>query len=277
MATDPSTIIEDEPLELDVNDIIQPEEGAPTPETEEDAEETIVGFGEDGDGDDDQGGTDLVRHMRSEFKRVQAENRELRARLPVDKPIDAGPKPTLESLEWDEEKFEAALLAWNDRTRQAKDSQTEAQRQQEAIQEQWQAELASYNEKKVALKLPDFDDAETTVKASLDAMQQTVLIKACANPAAVVAALGKSPGRLTDIAKIKDPIKLAVALNNLERDVKVTTRKKPPAPESHVRGAAPLSTGNSDKRLAELEKEADRTGDRSKVIQYRREQRASAS
>ena len=52
-------------------------------------------------------------------------------------------------------------------------------------------------------------------------------------------------------------------------------QKKPTVkPEEPVKGSAPLSSNPWKKRLEQLEEEAGRTGNRTKIIQYKRELRA---
>jgi hypothetical protein len=107
-----------------------------------------------------------------------------------------------------------------------------------------------------------------TATLSLDMVQQAVIVKAAADPALFLYALGKSEAKRAELAKIQDPIKLAAAVARMEGAVKVTTRKAP-APDRAQRGSAPMP-GGADKELEKLEKEADRTGDRTKVIAYKR-------
>jgi hypothetical protein len=65
-------------------------------------------------------------------------------------------------------------------------------------------------------------------------------------------------------------------LGSLEKDIKVTKRNAPAA-DTAVRGStASAALPASDKELERLEKEADRTNDRSKVIAYRRKQREAS-
>jgi hypothetical protein len=49
---------------------------------------------------------------------------------------------------------------------------------------------------------------------------------------------------------------------------KPRTTARPPAPDTPVRGKV-IAAGSADKMLDKLEKEAERTGDRSKVIAHK--------
>ena len=87
-----------------------------------------------------------------------------------------------------------------------------------------------------------------------------------------VYALGKNPKKLAELASIKDPVRFAVAVAKLETQLKVSTRKPPPPPPKITSGSAPVS-GSVDSTLERLRAEAERTGDYTKVIQYKRSKR----
>ena len=127
----------------------------------------------------------------------------------------------------------------------------------------------------VSAEVDDFDGAEHVVQSTLSQLQQNMIVHAVDKPELVIYALGSNPAKAKELAAIKDPVRFAVAIGKLETQLKVQPRKQPPAPERHVRGTAGGAT--IDNTLERLEAEADRTGDRSKVIAYKREQRAKAA
>ena len=86
----------------------------------------------------------------------------------------------------------------------------------------------------------------------------------------------KNPAKAKELSSITDPVKFAFAVAKLEAQLKVTPRKAPPPPERAVRGTAPVS-GTVDSTLERLREEAARTGDMSKVMAYRRQQKAQAN
>jgi hypothetical protein len=105
--------------------------------------------------------------------------------------------------------------------------------------------------------------------------QQAVALQAASDPAALVVALARSPAKLAELAKIDNPWKLSAAIAKLEGSVKVVTRKK--GPNSTVRPKARRQWQvSSDDRLKALEKEAEKTGVRTKLIAYKRELKAQA-
>ena len=202
---------------------------------------------------------ELVRKLRerdAEFERVKGAGQQQAA-------VVLGEKPTLESCDYDGEKFADALEGWHDRKRQA-DAQAAADRyQQQQAQNAWQAKLDTYGKAKVALKVPDYDDAEATLQDTLSVVQQGIILNGADNAAHVVYALGKSPAKAKELAGITDPVKFAFAVAKLETTLKITTRKTAPAPERQVRGtvAGAAATMGANRKLEQLREESRKTGD----------------
>lgn len=228
--------------------------------------------------EDDSKAPEWVREVRK-TNRAQAQKiRELEQKLQGSAPAvpELGPKPTLESCDYDEGKFEQQLDAWKERKRGAEAAQAEQRKANEAAQADWQTRLTAYGEAKKGLKVSDFDDAEAAATESLSQTQQAILVKGAENPALLVYALGKNPKMAKELSSITDPVQFAFAAARLETKLKVTPRKTAPLPETTVRGSAPVA-GAVDSTLARLEAEADKTGDRTKVIAYKRQQRQKAA
>lgn len=223
-----------------------------------------------------------VRELRKEAKEAKKRVRELEqaeaARQAAVAPAapTVGEKPTPEQFDFDSEAYGEALLAWNDRKKKADEAATAARTEQEAAQAAWNARLTGYNAAKVALKVPDFDDAEQVVRETMSQTQIGVMLNGADKPELLVYALGRNPAKAKELAGIKDPVRFAFAVAKLETQLKVAPRNTPPAPERQVRGTAGGATA-VDNTLARLEAEADRTGDRTKVAAYRREQRNKAA
>ena len=110
---------------------------------------------------------------------------------------------------------------------------------------------------------------------ALSVTQQGIIVKGAQNAAVVIYALGKNSTKLKELSSITDPVKFAFAVANLEKDLKVTTRKAPPPPEKTVTGSAPKS-GVVDSQLERLRAEAEKTGNYSKVAQYQRQKRKAS-
>lgn len=192
------------------------------------------------------------------------------------KPEDAGPEPQLEEFDFDGIKYRDALLAWNERKRKADEMAAKQREEQEAAATAWQKKLDAYKAAGAALKVEDFDGAEHIIRETMSPTQQAVIVSGADKPELVVYALGRNPALAKELAAIKDPVKFAFRIAKLETQLKVTPRNTPPAPEKQVRGTAGGATA-VDNTLARLEAEADRTGDRSKVLAYKREQRNKAA
>ena len=239
----------------------------------DDEEEEVLTFGDDltEEKPDD---SSTIKHLREEVKKLRKEVREREAAPAAPQQIEVGEKPTLESCDFDEEKFETALDAWKERKAASERQQTEATEAQRKQAEEWQGELRRYNEEKTKLGYADVDEAEETVTAALSEVQQAVLVKVADNPAKVLYALAKHPDRLADVAKINDPLKFAGALARLEGQLKVVKKRKAPEPEAIERASGSMNAGKRDKQLERLEKEADQTGDRTKLVAYKKKLRA---
>jgi hypothetical protein len=123
------------------------------------------------------------------------------------------------------------------------------------------------------LPVKDFDDAEATVLADLDTVQQNLLLRA-KDHEKLVYALGKNDKERARMAAIKDYADFAIEVGRLENKLKVTPRKVPP-PERRMSGSAP-GKAIADAELAKLEAEAARTGDRTKVAAYHRRKSLAA-
>jgi hypothetical protein len=247
-------------------------------ETSDDADEVIVTIGDtpSPEESEEQKAPAWVKELRKSHRETQRENRELKQKLeamnqPEATQVKLGPKPKLEDHDYDTEKYEAELASWYDKKRQADQQAADAEAAQEAQQKAWQEKLNVYAEKKSKLKVKDFDDAEANVLGVFDQTQQGIVVQGADDPALTIYALGKNEAKLKELAAIKDPVKFSFAVAKLETQLKVKNRKAPP-PEKTVTGTAPKS-GSVDSELERLRDEASRTGDYSKVHQYKRQKK----
>lgn len=237
------------------------EAGADTPAEGEpqEPEELVITIGDDEPQPENE--TRTLREMRARLREASQELRELKRAKAQEqqKPEDpVGPKPTIESCDWDAEAFESQLFAWTERKRADDDKKREAQRQQEQQQQEWAQRLAGYEKAKKALKVPDFEVAEDRVKDVLSDMQQAILMEA-ESTATLVYAIGNAPKRLAELAAITNPVKFAMAVARLETQVK-TTPKKSYTPEAKVQsGNGGAMAGKAN--LEALREKARKTGD----------------
>jgi len=259
-------------LELEAADEIEGEEqgqegqGGEAEATGDDQED-LIGFGDEGAAPAQDDTTSTLRQLREELRRQQRENAELRKATAKPK-VELGPKPTLESAGYDEDQFEQALDDWKSRKALIEREEQESQEQVRKASEEWAGRVHTYQAGKTQLRVPDFDTAETAVFAALPEQHQALLMMA-KNPAALVYALSRSPAKLDELSKL-DLARAAMMVGKLEDKVTVTKRKPSAQPDQPLRGNAAVSRGG-DRELARREKEADVSGDSSKLIAYRRQ------
>jgi hypothetical protein len=211
---------------------------------------------------------------------LQRQNRELQGKLQSTaqtetKPVVLGKKPSLEEHDYDADKFEAALADWFERKRQADESNARQEAEVMTQQKAWQAKLDGYGKAKAELRVKDFEDAEAVAQELFSVTQQGVVLQGADNPALVIYALGKNPKKAKELSDIKDPVKFAFAVAKLEKELKVTNRRTAPPPERIVSGTGRVS-GAVDSTLERLREEAARTGNMTKVIQYKRQKQAAS-
>lgn len=224
--------------------------------------------------DDIEKAPEWVRDLRKgrveDKKRIRELEEQLKTAKPAEQAVEVGQKPTLEGCGYDAEQFETDLVAWQGRKAAVEQAQRKRQEAEDAAKRDWQAKLDTYGKAKAALKVADFEAAETEATSVLSTVQQGVIVQGAENPALLIYALGKSPAKAKELAAITDPVRFAFAVARLETQVK-TTPRKPPAPESKVTGSAPVAS--TDRQLERLEAEAEKTGDRTKVAAYRKKLR----
>lgn len=268
--------VEIESEELEVSNETEAE--ATEEVSDESAEdEVVVQIGEESP-PQEQPAPEWVRELRKNHRQLQREKKELELKLQqyqqVSKPVEVGKKPQLEDFDYDADKFESALADWFERKRQADEQVRRVQQEQEQVQQAWQKKLEAYGMARAELKVKDYEDAEETVQQSLNVTQQGIVIQGAENPALVVYALGKNPSKAKELASITDPVKFAFAIAKLETQLKVTNRKAAPPPETVVKGTGRMS-GAVDSTLERLREEAARTGNYTKVMQYKKQLRSA--
>jgi hypothetical protein len=203
-----------------------------------------------------------VRRMREHIDRLEKEVRSSKRNAPK---VELGPEPDLEDFGYDGTKFAAAVIEYDKKKQVLAEQEAQADEPQYRIVQQFQTRQADYQREKTQIRIPDFDKLEGRVEAVLSMEQQRTLIMAAKNKAAVVAALGRYPNRLEALAKIENPIDLALAIADLERNIKVKPRMKGAEPEDKQRGTAPLGQTSRAKEIAKLEAKMGQGGDISEI------------
>lgn len=211
---------------------------------------------------------DLRKANREKDRRIRELEAKVAASTPAQRAIEVGPKPTLASCEYDEEKLEQELDAWHARKRQADDEQRAKDEAERKSKDAWAAKLSAYTAQKAALRVPDFEDAEEAVLGKLSVVQQGIIVQGAKNSALLVCALGKNPKKLAEIAAITDPVQFAVAIGELGAQVKTQQRKPATSPEKSAPRSSMSGASAVDNELARLQEQATKTGDRTPVVRY---------
>lgn len=222
-----------------------------------------------------------VRKQRKQNKELKRELRDLKKQIAdsqstKEEEFTLGPRPKLEEFDYDMDKFNAANDKWYADKRKADEQKAEKQAEAEKQKEYVRQVEESYIEKKTALSgmVDDYEDAEDAIKEGLSIAQQNVIISAAENPANIVYILYKRPELLKQMSAIEDPFKFAVELGKLETKARVKSSAKKGRPTTQPEGKVSSQSvvkGGIKTQLARLEKEADKTGDRTKLIKFKRE------
>ena len=273
MADEAEDVLElDSELEVEEAEELDEGDGDEAASDESDDDETFVGFADEEEDDEaapaSESESSVIRELRKANREKERRIAELERGVAPPK-VELGPKPTLESCDFDEEAYDAKLLAWNEQKAKVKAQEAEAEAQAERQRVRWQSRAEAYNADRDALGVGGFDEVEAEVFAALPNSDYHALILLSEKPAALVAALHRSPAKLEELSKL-NLAKAAMQIGRWERDIKVTKRKAP-APDRPVTGKAAAS---ADKTLERLEREAAKTGDRTALIRYRKQMNA---
>lgn len=278
-AEEPETELEDEAEE--VSDDEDSDTEAEADEADEDegfVAVTIGGEAPPPEDEETERAPEWVRDLRKQYREEKRRNKELQEQLAkttgAAKVAELGEKPTLEKADYDTERYEKELAAWYERKRKHDEVEAARRAEADAVEREWKQKLEGYQSAKATLKVRDYDEAEDVVQDAFTVTQQGMILQGAENPALLVYALGKNPKRAKELASIKDPVKFAFAVARLETQLKVTKRKATSKPEPKVTGTGRIS-GAVDSTLERLRADAERTGDYSKVFQYKKQKRSA--
>lgn len=261
-------LLDDEQDIEDGQDDEQDADGEEAESQDDSADDALdFSFDDDGDSNDPFRGQEAPEWV----KKVREENRELKRQLKQRESQQfeqqvLREKPTLDDHDYDSDAFEQDYAQWLTEKQQV-DAQVHAERQKyQQYHERYKADVDA-----IKAKAPDYDEVELSVVDVLSEQKQGLLQMLVDNPAKVVYALGKnSPAQLERLSKLDD-IQFAKQIVLMEQQMSSKTKSRnqnKPKPKTHeLEGAA----GGADTRLAKLEAEADRTGDRSKVAAYKKQ------
>jgi len=215
---------------------------------------------EDDDHVDGQPAPQWVKDLRKNNREKEKELRELRRQLEQiqTKPAEqqqpqsdvVPPKPTLESCDYDEAAFDAALTDWHEKKGRAEQSKQQKERQQQEHIQRFNQRLQQHNERATKLPVKDYRETEEIVRRELPPIQQEILIHAADEGSELIAyALGKNPQLRQRVAAETDPIRAAFLLGQISKQVSLAPKvKKAIKPEPEVRG------GGADAKQDEFNK-----------------------
>lgn len=252
-------------------------DGGDAEDTVEGGERLVVRIGDEA-ADDDEDEEKLTKvpkfvELRNAHREKLKENAELRRTVEAlqGKKVETelGVKPTLESADYDNEKYETALESWIARKSEldaANRVKQEAQAKADAV---WQAKVDGYGKAKTEFiaRAPDFADAEAVIDESFSKVQRGIILKVAKDAPLFFYALFKNEAKLKELAAITDPVEFTWASAQLETQMKVSSKPNEFKPETRPAGVRVVNGGN-DAVLAKLRAEAVNTGDYSKVIAH---------
>ena len=262
-------------VESDENEAVAVEEGSAE---DDDEDEVVVSIGEEAPPQEEEArAPEWVRELRKANREKERKIRELEAKLNATatetKPVALGPKPTLEGCDYDSDEYEKKLADWYEQKREADAAEAQAREAAEAEAAAWQKKLDDYAKARATLKVRDYEDAEATALETFNVTQQGIVLQGSENPALLVYAIGKNPKKAKELASINDPVKFAFAVAKLETQLKVTNRKAAASPERTINSGGGRLSGAMDSTLERLRAEAEKSGDYTKVLQYKQQKR----
>lgn len=242
-------------------------------EEAEEAGDLVVQFGEEAPEEvEETDNREAMRNMRARIKELEAQ---VKDKAPAEEAFRLGPKPTRAEFDYDEEAFDAATEKWYEDKRKFDDEQSEAEKAKAKATEEWNGRLERHMERKAELakRVPDMDEAEAFVLETLSPTQQGILIEIAEDSAMLGYALAKNPTKAKELAGETNHIRFTKKLALLEASLKTSNRKAPP-PNDRPLNSTSTSRGTVDGELDRLREDAEKTGDYSKVMAYKRQRAA---
>ena len=260
--------VEDDEVIDDEQDIDEDGQDDEQDNESDDSTDDALEFSFDDDGEDKD---EFAGQPAPEWvKEVRKENRELKRQLKQRESQHAEQqqalreKPTLDAHDYDSDAYEQDYAEWL-----SEKSQHEAKVQAEQQKYQHYDERYKSSVDAVRAKVADYDEIEQSIVDTVPPQRQALIKMLVDDPAKMVVALGKSPAQLEKLAGLDD-IQFAKQIVLMEQQMSSNSKSRnpnKPKPKTHeLEGAA----GGTDTKLAKLEAEAAKTGDRSKVIAYKR-------
>ncbi len=242
-------------------------------------EQVELVLGEKNEVDDDVAETPVIKTLRQRdrehtkrIKQMERELEQLRQAQQAAAPqvSDAEPQLSDPDIDYDPDLYKQRLIAWHAR-------QSEKQAQQQQVQKAWQDKVISHKEKAKALKVQDFEVAEEFASTVFNQGQLAAIIDLADDSAKMMYVLSKNPSRAKELAETANIGMFIKKMSLLETEMKTAKKKPSASPEKTVSGGASGGVRGRDARLEQLEREAEKTGDRTKIVAYKRQLRDKAN
>lgn len=202
---------------------------------------------------------DELERLRQENQRLHAERKQWQQH--DDTQPTLRPRPTIFDHDYDHEAFDADLDAWLEEKAEYEKAVSEHQGRYQQIEQRYFDSVENFS--KIA---KDYQEVENTVAQSLSLEKQALLKMAVDDVAPLAYVLGKSPQKLAELSKL-DEVSFLVKIGAMQEQMQMKRQTRKPSPKDHeLTGVA----GGGDAKLAKLEAEALRTGDRTALVAYRR-------
>lgn len=203
---------------------------------------------------DDEKTPQWVKDVRAEIKLLKRENRELKdkskqpeqSKAETVEHVEALPaRPKLEDFDYDGEAFSEAIEQWTVKKSAIESEKLKKASELDELKKKHDEKVTTYNTRKAALKVKDFDVAERAVIDEVPQQIQSAILHYSNTPEMIVLALGRSKDLRDKAAKITDPVELGRFIGSIEAKAKIAPKSKnSPAPTPKV--AANNGAGKQD-------------------------------
>jgi hypothetical protein len=203
---------------------------------------------------DDEKTPQWVKDVRAEIKLLKRENKELKekSKQPEQSKVEAvehvetlPAKPKLEDFDYDGEAFSEAIEQWTVKKSAIESENLKKASELDELKKKHDEKVTTYNTRKAALKVKDFDVAEKAVIDEVPQQIQSAILHYSNTPEMIVLALGRSKDLRDKAAKITDPVELGRFIGSIEAKAKIAPKSKnSPAPTPKV--AANNGAGKQD-------------------------------
>lgn len=203
---------------------------------------------------DDEKTPQWVKDVRAEIKLLKRENRELKekSKQPEQSKVEAAEhvevlpaKPKLEDFDYDGEAFAEAIEQWTVKKSAIESEKLRKSSELDELKKKHDEKVTTYNTRKAALKVKDFNVAEKAVIDEVPQQIQSAILHYSNTPEMIVLALGRSKELRDKAAKITDPVELGRFIGSIEAKAKIAPKSKnSPAPTPKV--AANNGAGKQD-------------------------------